>query len=256
MKKTFSILGTGWLGYALACSLKEDYNVKVSIKDDTRLDSLKHEGFNPYVLNEKQLDSLDSLLDCDFLFINYPPSKFEDYLLFLQKIYTHSKITNIQKIFFISSTSIYPSFEESFTEEYKIKKEDSKLIVFEAEQVAKKSHVIFRCSGLMGNDRIAGKYFSGKVLKSSNKKINHVHKDDVISATIFAIKNDIEGIYNLCSKTHPLRDDLYESNAKKYNFEKPILEYTNKKVLNRIIDGSKIESLGFRYKYQNPMQYD
>lgn len=254
--KTFSILGTGWLGYALACSLKNSYDIKVSIKDDKKLVSLKHEGFTPYVLNEKQLDNLDSLLDCDFLFINYPPSKFENYLLFLEKIYTHPKISNVKKIFFISSTSIYPTFEECFTEEYNIKKEDSKLIVFEAEQVAKKSHVIFRCSGLMGNDRIAGKYFSGKVLKSSNKKINHVHKDDVINATTFAIENDIKGIYNLCSKLHPLRDDLYESNAKKYNFEKPILEYANKKVLNRIIDGSKIESLGFRYKYQNPMQYN
>ena len=256
MKKTFSILGTGWLGYALACSLKNDYNVKVSIKDTKKLKDLEHEGFTPYVLNEHQLEDLDSLLDCDYLFINYPPSKFEDYLSFLEKIYSHSKIQDIKKIFFISSTSIYPSFEGVFTEEFNIKKEDSKLIVFEAEQVAKKSHVIFRCSGLMGNDRIAGKYFSGRILKSSNKKINHIHRDDVIEATIFAIKNDIEGIYNLCSKLHPLRDDLYESNAKKYNFEKPILEYTNKKVFNRIIDGSKIESLGFRYKYQNPMQYD
>lgn len=256
MKKSFSILGTGWLGYALASSLKSDYEVRVSVKDDKKFESLKHEGFTPYVLNEKETHSLDSLLSSDYVFINYPPSKFQDYLSFLEKIYNHPKISNVKKIFFISSTSIYPTFEDSFTEDYNIKKEDSKLIVYEAEEVAKKSHIIFRCSGLMGYDRVAGKYFSGKVLKSSNKKINHIHRDDVILATIFAIKNDINGIFNLCSKQHPLRDDLYESNAKKYKFEKPILKYEDKKILNRIIDGSKIESLGFRYKYQNPMNYD
>ncbi len=37
--------------------------------------------------------------------------------------------------------------------------------------------------------------------------------------------------------------------------KKPIFE--NKKVYkNRIIDGSKIERLGFEYKYPNPLEYN
>ncbi|MGA1941389.1 hypothetical protein [Arcobacter sp. YIC-310] len=255
MKKTFTILGTGWLGYALANKMKDTYNVKVSLKDELKYEDMKQKGFYPFVLNEKYLKNLDELLMCNFLFINYPPSKIDNYLDFLQKIYSHPNIKNIEKIFFISSTSIYPNVENTYDETFEIKKEESKLVVFEAEKIASLSHIIFRCSGLMGYDRIAGRYFSGKSLTSSNKKINHVHRDDVIKATLFSIKNDINGIFNLCSPIHPLRDDLYELNSKKYGFEKPILEYKDKKVLNRVIDGSKIESLGFRYKYQNPMQY-
>lgn len=34
--KTFTILGTGWLGLPLACELKETYKIKVSIKDNKK----------------------------------------------------------------------------------------------------------------------------------------------------------------------------------------------------------------------------
>ena len=36
------------------------------------------------ILNENDLNSLEQLLDTNYLFINYPPSKFENYLNFLE----------------------------------------------------------------------------------------------------------------------------------------------------------------------------
>ena len=38
--KTFTILGTGWLGYSLACELKDKYKVKVSIRDEEKEKSI------------------------------------------------------------------------------------------------------------------------------------------------------------------------------------------------------------------------
>ena len=79
----------------------------------------------------------------------------------------------------------------------------------------------------MGYNRIAGRYFSGKQLDSEDVKVNYVHKDDVIEATKFVINNNINGVFNLCSKEHPTKKEIYLYNALKYNFEKPI--FKNKK---------------------------
>lgn len=255
MKKTFSILGTGWLGYALASELKNDFNVKVSIKDENKKEQYINEGLFPYLLNEQNLEFLDELLDTDYLFINFPPSKFENYLEFLNNIYSHKNISKVKKLIFISSTSIYPNEQTIFNEDFDIKNPISAK-VYDAENLIKnKTNIIFRCSGLMGYNRIAGRYFAGKSLDSEDVKVNYVHRDDILEATKFSIKNDLNGIFNLCSNLHPSRKEVYLLNAKKFNFESPIFE-NKKEYKNRIIDGSKIEEFGFRYKYPNPLEYN
>lgn len=252
--KTFSILGCGWLGLPLALKLKKNYHIKVSIRNKKKENELIDKGLVPYLLNEEDYSFLDNLLNTDYLFINFPPSKFKNYIVFLEKIYSHPKISSIKKIFFISSSSIYPDVKKLLTEELEIKNSISQL-VFDCEEIAKeKSDIVFRCAGLMGKNRIAGKYFAGKILDSESSKVNYVHIDDVICATLFAIENDLKGIYNLCSPNHPTKKEVYLSNAIKYNFEKPIFE-NSKEYKNRIVDGSKIERLGFRYKYPNPLEF-
>jgi nucleoside-diphosphate-sugar epimerase len=254
MKKIFSILGTGWLGLTLAKKLRYFYNVKVSIRSEEKKQIMINEGLDPYLLNEDILEYLDNLLDADYLFINFPPSKFNNYLLFLNKIYSHSKIQNIKKIIFISSTSIYPNTQCNFDESYNIKNSTSK-IVFEVEkQILDKTDVIFRCAGLMGYDRVAGKYFAGKSLDCEDSKVNYVHKDDVIEAVKFIVTNDLNGIFNLCSKEHPNKKDVYTKNAEKFGFTKPIFE-NKKEYEKRLVNGLKIEEVGFRYKYPNPLEY-
>jgi nucleoside-diphosphate-sugar epimerase len=252
--KTFTILGTGWLGYALACEIKDKYKLKVSIKDRNKEERFLEEKLSPFLLNEENLDSLDDLLDTDYLFINFPPSKFKDYTNFLNKIYSHKKISNIKKIIFISSTSIYPDINSIITEESSLINSKSPK-VYDAEVLIKdKTDLILRCSGLMGYNRIAGKRSSGKVVNDKDIKVNYIHRDDVINATLFSILNNINGIFNLCVKEHPTKEEIYLFNSKKYAFEKSI--FTDDKGLkNRIIDGSKINSLGFKYKYSNPFDF-
>ena len=246
--KTFTILGTGWLGAELAEKLKDDYKIKVSLRDEKKSEIYKKFGFSAYILNEYDFSFLDELLDTDYLFINYPPSKFEDYLAFLEKIYNHPKIKNIEKIIFVSSTSVYPDIEESFNEEFIIKNPSNKMVLDAENLVLNKTHIIFRASGLFGGDRIAGRRLANKIVDFPKTKINFVHRNDVINATIFVIKNDINGIFNLASKQHPTKEELYSFNAQKFNFEKPIFS-DNKSSVQRIIDGSKIENFGFEYKF-------
>ena len=252
--KTFTILGAGWLGFELAIVLKNDFKIKVSSRTKDKLKMYEEEGFDSYILNEKNLTFLDELLDTNYLFINFPPSKFEDYLSFLNKIYSSKKIKEIEKIIFISSTSIYPNIEGLFAEDYEINEPSSK-IVFEAENLIKdRSNVIFRVAGLVGGSRYFGKRSANKVIEYPKTPINFVHRNDVIEATKFVIENYINGIFNLCSKEHPTKEEIYSFNSKKYDFEKPIF-LDNKEFLNRLIDGSKIEKLGFTYKYNNAFEF-
>ena len=252
--KAITILGTDWLGFELAISLKQKYKIKVSSRTAEKIKIYEDEGLASYILNEDNLDSLEQLLETNYLFINFPPSKFNDYVSFLSKIYNHKSIKNIQKIIFISSTSIYPNIQGLFDEEYEIKESSSKL-VFEAENLIKeKSDVIFRVAGLVGGSRYFGKRSANKVVEYPKTPINFVHRNDVIEATKFVIENDINGIFNLCSKEHPTKEEIYSFNSKKYDFEKPIF-LDNKEFLNRLIDGSKIEKLGFTYKYNNAFEF-
>jgi len=252
--KTFTILGTGWLGLPLALELKKQFNLKVSIRDIKKKEDFKNKGLDPYFLNEENVSNLDKLLDTNYLFIDFPPTKFNDYQKFLKKIYNHKNISKIEKIIFISSTSIYPHMEGNFKEDINITNPKSKKIFDIEKLIGNKTDLIFRCAGLMGKNRIAGKYFSNKILDSEDQKVNYVHLEDVIEATKFALENDLSGIFNLCSKLHPTKKEVYGKNALKYGFKSPI--FKNKKVyLNRIIDGGKIEEKGFKYKYQNPLEY-
>ncbi|WP_072681803.1 GDP-L-fucose synthase [Arcobacter sp. LA11] len=252
--KTFSILGAGWLGFALANELKKDFLVKVSIKDEKKEKELINEGLSPYLLNEENYNNLEELLDTDYLFINFPPSKFKNYLSFLERIYEFVAKSKINKVFFISSTSIYPNESLLLKEDLQINNPISKK-VFDAERlVEEKTDVIFRCSGLIGYNRIAGQYFSGKVVDSGNARVNYVYRDDIIKATLFTLRNDLCGIFNLCAPSHPTKKEVYLRNAKKYGFEEPIFE-NKKECKKRIVDGSKIERLGFRYDYPNPLEF-
>ena len=252
--KKFTILGAGWLGFELAKELKNKYEVIVSVRNDQKMFEYKNLGFVSYILNEKDFSSLDKLLDTDYLFINYPPSKFDNYLSFLKKIYSHDKIKTIEKIVFISSTSIYPNSEGTFDESSFIETPSNK-IVFDTESlVLNKTHIIFRASGLFGGNRIAGKRLANKIVDFPNTKINFVHRNDVIGATTFAIENNLNGIFNLASKQHPTKKELYSFNAQRYNFEKPLF-IDNSESIERIIDGSKIEEFGFKYKYSDAFNF-
>jgi len=252
--KTFTILGAGWLGEKLAQRLKDDYKIKVSLRDEKKSEIYKNLGFSSYILNEYDFSFLDELLDTNYLFINYPPSKFENYLAFLEKIYNYPKIKNIEKIIFISSTSVYPDIEANFDEDFIIKNPSNKM-VFDAENlVLDKTHIIFRASGLLGEDRIAGRRLANKIVDFPKTKINFVHRNDVINATIFSIENNINGIFNLSSFLHPTKEELYGFNANKYGFDKPIF-LENNSCFNRIIDGSKIEKLGFNYEYSDAFNF-
>ena len=206
------------------------------------------------MLNENNVDFLDDLLDTNYLFINFPPSKFDDYISFLEKIFLNKNLSKIEKIIFISSTSIYPNIDGIFDENSQLDILNSSL-VYKAEKIFKsKIDMIFRVSGLVGGNRYFGKRSAGKIVEFPNTPINFVHRDDVIAVTKFVLDNNLKGIYNISSNKHPNKKEIYSYNSKKFGFDMPIFK-NDDTFINRIIDGSKIERDGFVYKYNDVFSF-
>ena len=261
--KTISILGCGWLGLKLAAALlqKDNCIIKASTTSVKKTQLLEKEGFAPFILNFNQLDIsdyvLNDFLECDVLVIAIPPKKeHEHYLNFLKQIMCHQKIPSIEQIIFISSTSVYPNSETIYIENAIITEQNtSKKIIYQAERIVK-NRVILRCAGLMGYDRVAGKYFANKTVDCPKDPVNYVHADDIIEIVRLLIHKKIRNnIYNLCAPFHPSKEEVYISNALKHGFDKPIFSH-NKLAKKRVIDGSKMtQELGYDYMYQNPLDF-
>lgn len=250
--KTFSILGCGWLGLSLLPSLKYEYKIKIATRSEIKAKNFDKLGFSSYLLPWNNFFNLKEFLLCDVLFISLPP-KDESYLLLLESIYKN--VAASCKIIFISSTSIYPKKDLLFDENYFIEDDDNSLVNKAERIVKKRSNIIFRCAGLMGYDRIAGKYFANKVVNNSMQKVNYVHKDDVIKAVKFVLDKNLTGIYNLCALKHPTKKEVYLKNAKEYKFKEGIFNSTiDLRVnLNRTISTKKLCKEGFEYIYSNPL---
>jgi len=265
--QTVSILGCGWLGYALALDLLslEKYSINASTTSKDKITLFEENKLQAFLINSKdnKIDKniLDEFLSCEVLIINIPPKKDNvDYLNFLEKIASHEQINTINQIIFISSTSVYPKIEKNINEKQDITYENtSKSLVYEAEQIFIKkvqNLVILRCSGLMGANRIAGKYFAGKQIEGENDPVNYVHREDVIAIISLLIeKKTVNKIYNLCSPLHPSKKEVYVFNAQKYGFKKPVFINTTGG-MQRLIDGSLVSyDLDYKYKYSSPLEF-
>ncbi len=251
--KTVTILGCGWLGSVVAKKLSNRFHLKVTTTTLKKDEAFKRLGYNSFILDENCLESLSDLLDCDYLLMAFPPSKFQNYLGFLNSIYTHEKFNTIKHSIFISSTSIYDKKEGVYTESSDIKTPSSKL-VYEAENYVKnQTSTIFRCAGLMGENRIAGSYFAAKEVTNTLSGVNYVHQSDVFEAIVFCYEKKLKGVFNLCAPLHPSKKEVYSKNALKYGFESPV--FMDDKNYERIIEASKIEEYGFEYTYPNPLEF-
>lgn len=178
-----SILGCGWVGQALKFKLKDRYEVTC----------LSHD----IEANDKA-----AYYDCDVLVIAIPPR--DNYLEVLRQ--TLEKIATSRQVILLSSISFY----------------DRKPLVIEAEVLLSKLHervVILRLGGLMGYERIAGKYTAGKILEG-NSGTNYVHRDDVIGILENVIAKRLNtGVYDVVAPKQTSKKDIFIQNAKKFGFE-------------------------------------
>ena len=206
-----SILGCGWVGKALV----------------NTLDANKYETL--CLSRDIEKNSAQGLYDCDVLLIAIPPR--ENYLEVLSK--TLGKIDASTQVILLSSISFY----------------DGKPLVIEGEGLVQHMHegaVLLRLGGLMGYDRIAGKYTAGKVL-TSDARTNYVHRDDVVGIIESIMVQDVwDEIFDVVAPLQCSKKEIFAQNAASFGFEKT--EFLSDDETGKVLSPTKLsERLGYTF---------
>ncbi len=225
--KTVGIFGCGWLGKPLFSELKKEFEVECFSRETTKDDA-------PFWQSDTLIIAMHTK---------------DNYLATLQKIAALTKPD--ANIILMSSTSVYKEFDGNVDESAVISQSS---LIKEAEELLlglRERVLVLRLGGLMGEDRVAGRWKSAT--KFSDGYVNYIHRDDVIAIINRMLERDItQGIYNLVAPLHPTRLEIHQKNAQNFSVDVGEFEgFTRRKVLSHKL----VEELGYSFKYPNPLEF-
>lgn len=266
--KTISILGCGWLGLPLAQHfLKQGFSVKGSVTSETKLGLLRDAGVLPYrlVLSDTEviLDRPD-FFSCEVLVISIPPRRNEGieqvFPSQIRRLIPFILKSGIQKVIFISSTSVYPDQGQIAREEDVLPpgKSSGKALI-DAETLLKEQSwfktTIVRFGGLIGADRNPARFLLKSVQPIANAPVNLIHQDDCIGILSAIVTHELWGeTLNACCPEHPMKKDFYGKAAQLSGITAPVISEETGPY--KTIDSSKlIRLLNYQFKFQSPMDY-
>lgn len=250
MKETVSILGCGWLGIPLGHQLsKNGYAVRGSTTTESKLDELRNNNIDPHLFSMQNLHKNSSkLLQTQILVIAIPPQE----PTIIKQFISALQNSQVEKVIFISSTSVYPLNNQIATESSEVKK-DSKLHIVEELLVQNTafSATIVRFGGLFGTDRNPVNFIRpGRVLQNPEGFVNLIHQEDCINIIEKIIQKGIwNETLNACADNHPQRKLFYETLAKKYHKPLPIFN-ENIPSKYKIVCNKKVKQL-LNYTFQH-----
>jgi nucleoside-diphosphate-sugar epimerase len=271
MNTSVSILGCGWLGLPLGAFLAgKGFRVKGSTTRTEKLAELKQAGIQPYVVAFSphppvdQLDYLPEFLQSDILVIAIPPQtsrQGDDYHpLQMLHLSEQLKLSPVNHIIYISSTSIYPDENREVRESDALTSENAgNHAIRRAEELVSGLHrnaTILRCGGLMGYDRIPGKYVAGKQVNTGDIPVNFVHRDDVIRIIYEVMRQEKwNEVFNVVAPEHPVRKEIYARNAREFGYQLPEL-VEGETPAHKVVNGEKlIKELNYQYIFANPLDF-
>ncbi|MEA2090856.1 MAG: hypothetical protein U9O83_00630 [Campylobacterota bacterium] len=225
--KSIGIVGCGWLGQSLAIALSNDFRVECFSREKTAENS--------------------SFWQSDTIVIAINTK--DNYLQTLKKI---AKLTSASSnIILMSSISVYREFDKEVDEEAVITKTGLQKEAEELMLSLRDNLLILRLGGLMGDDRISGKW--RKVSTFSDGEVNYIHRDDVIEITKKMIESEVqESIFNLVAPLHPLRSEVHKKNSQMFGFELGSFEGKTSRVIS---SDAIIKKLNYNFIYPDPLKF-
>jgi nucleoside-diphosphate-sugar epimerase len=261
-----SILGCGWLGFPLAkAMIAKGFSISGSTTSTEKVSILEESGINPFLINinlnevslpvgkSTSLEIESFLNESSILIIDIPPKlrgdnadSFVDKIAYLIPIIEKS---TIEKVLFISSTSVYGENNLLVTEETKpnADSESGKQLIITESLLLNNINfktTILRFGGLIGKDRNPIKFLAGKEnIENPGAPINFIHLEDCIGIIIQIIEsNSWDQTYNAVAPFHPSREEYYTQKAKELNL--PLPKFNHKKEsTKKIISSAKIENV-------------
>ncbi len=272
MIQSVSIVGCGWLGLPLGEHLlAQGLGVKGSTTTPGKLSVLAAAGIHPFLLSlrphpaPEQLGELDELLNADLLVIDIPPGVERQGPSFhpaqIRFLAERLKDSPVQGVIYVSSTSVYPEVNREVDEtEPLVGHDPTSTAILQAEGTVQGwggDWVILRCGGLMGYNRLPGKYVAGKKgLGTGDVPVNFVHRDDVVGIISEVIRRGINNQeYNEVAPLHPKLREIYARNAADLGYALP--EYADGPLPDHKIVSSRklVRDLSYAFRYENPLDF-
>ncbi len=232
-----AIMGCGWLGLPLAKSLlKDGYRIHGSTTSVEKIEKLKDGGIHPFLisLSEDGIkgDIKGFFSNVDALVINVPPKlrggNAENYVKKMGLLHDAIKSSPINKIIFVSSTSVYGNSDAEVTEKTAPEPTtESGRQLLASEDIFRNDPdlqaTIIRFGGLIGPNRHPVTMLSGrKNLPNGNAPINLIHLNDCIRIIVGILKRNwwyetFNGVYPY----HPKKQEYYTSKAREIGLQVP-----------------------------------
>lgn len=244
-----TIIGYGWLGKALSKFLQSlNYSVKITKRN---VDNY-NEDVDAYQWTLGKDFPKEAVSETVIIAIAEQENIIENYI----KLYHQLEQLEVKKIIFISSSSIYNDVIGEATETTEIINTNSTVVLKENSLKSTKiPQLVLRLSGLVGPNRNPAKFLAGKInVANPKQKVNLVHQQDVVRFIEKCIKNNATGIYNVCSSTHPTREEFYTKVCLHYNMEAPI--FVEHSEPERYVSNEKSKKdFDFKYEYDDLLEY-
>lgn len=244
--RNVSILGCGWLGKPLAvCLLEAGFFVKGSTTSTTKIEELEALGIVPFLIDISEHEDFNSFLASDILIIAITSKDINAFKRFIDQIET----SDIQKVIFISSTSVYPMSNSMISEESMTMESP----LSEIEDLFRKNGcfetTILRFAGLYGPGRHPGNWFkNSSKIPQPKGYVNMIHQEDCIKIIQELInQNHWNDTLNACSNHHPTREEFYANARKRIQKEVPVFEETTN-LKFKIISSKKLQTV-LKYEF-------
>jgi nucleoside-diphosphate-sugar epimerase len=257
-----SILGSGWLGLALAKELiKLGHTIHLSTRSVDKLNLLANmSSSTSYLVDIDELSNeVQAFLTTELLIINITSKNKEGFANLINEIET----STIKNVLFISSSSVYRAVNGVVSEDDGMESSDS--LLYQIEQMFTSNTyfktTILRLSGLIGYSRHPGNFFKNdKVVQQPDAPVNLIHRDDCIGIIITIIKQAAWGeIFNGCAISHPTKREFYSNAKALLNLPNPKYSNESGSLTYKLVSNEKvIKQLGYEFIYPDVMkiQYD
>jgi len=251
--RNVSILGCGWLGKPLAISLLDDgYSLKGSTTKEEKLALLEDNNIEPFIVDISSFEEFDDFLHTDILIIAITSKDIDGF----EHLITQIENSIIQKVIFISSTSVYAWANKVMTEDDEILNTPLSAIENLFRENTFFETTILRFAGLFGDERHPSNWFNnGRKIPQPKGFVNMIHKEDCIEIIHEIInQNCWSQTFNACSNHHPTRREFYTIAKLSADCELP--EFEENEVYEwKIISSKKIqETLGYVFIHDNLLE--
>jgi nucleoside-diphosphate-sugar epimerase len=265
-----SIIGLGWIGLPTATILANTHHVIGSTTSAEKATELTATGIHAIhfeLIPFPKGKGFQQLFSSEILVVNIPPksrtSSGEYYLEQIRFLRSMVDQSAIKKVIFISSTSVYPKvarFEPYLESEKFDTKQAGNDVIYQSELLFSKERnydlTILRFGGLIGEDRVPGKYVVGKEDVVGHTRVNYIYRMDAVGVIAWIIEKSLwNQTYNGVAPVHSHRKEVFDKNVEKLGLEPPKSYQASQEGVDRIISGGKIIATGFEFLYPDPLDF-